>query len=55
MNNYENFNELMTQIKKVRKLMISTGTAKGLHHAETIKHSQTLDKLINQFQFQNKF
>ncbi|OLN22028.1 hypothetical protein BTO30_11925 [Domibacillus antri] len=54
MNNHESFDELMVQIKTVRKLMISTGTTKGLDHIETIQHSQRLDKLMNQYQFQNK-
>lgn len=50
MDTHDHFYELMIQIKMVRQLMISTGTAKGLGHIETIKHSQHLDKLMNQFQ-----
>ncbi len=53
-NNYTNFDDLMLQIKAVRKVMITTGTTKGLNHAETIEYSQKLDLLINQFQFQSK-
>ncbi|WP_018392125.1 MULTISPECIES: aspartyl-phosphate phosphatase Spo0E family protein [Bacillaceae] len=55
MNNHDHFHDLMIQIKTVRKLMISTGTAKGLSHTDTIKHSQHLDKLLNQFQLKCKF
>lgn len=50
MNNLDHFHDLMLQIKTVRTLMISAGTVKGLGHTDTIKHSQHLDKLMNQFQ-----
>lgn len=54
MNGYTNFDDLMIQIKTVRKVMISIGTTKGLTHADTIECSQKLDHLINQFQLRCK-
>ncbi|MCM3789449.1 aspartyl-phosphate phosphatase Spo0E family protein [Domibacillus indicus] len=53
MNNQFNLDELAIEIKNVRKLMIITGTNKGLGNSETIKYSQELDNLIFQFQLQS--
>ncbi|RJS59162.1 aspartyl-phosphate phosphatase Spo0E family protein [Bacillus sp. PK3_68] len=42
--------ELITRINNVRSLMISTGMSKGLNDYETLKYSEELDKLINEYQ-----
>lgn len=54
MNNTTNTDELIKKIKKVRRAMILTGTAKGLNHEETIEYSQKLDRLMNQIQFEHQ-
>ncbi|KKB33045.1 aspartyl-phosphate phosphatase Spo0E family protein [Bacillus thermotolerans] len=38
--------ELLNQINNLRKKMIVAGLSKGLGHADTLKYSQELDKLI---------
>ncbi|MCI2253343.1 MULTISPECIES: aspartyl-phosphate phosphatase Spo0E family protein [unclassified Domibacillus] len=55
MNTLVNRDELMKKIKKVRRDMITSGTTKGLSHAETVQFSQELDELMNQFQPYRKF
>jgi hypothetical protein len=42
--------KLMKEIEYLRKKMITVGMAQGLTSRETIKLSQTLDKLLNQLQ-----
>ncbi|OMP67047.1 aspartyl-phosphate phosphatase Spo0E family protein [Domibacillus epiphyticus] len=49
-----NTDSLLSQINELRELMVSTGMEKGLDNVETIKYSQELDKLIFQFQLQNR-
>lgn len=44
--------ELRKKIKFYRKVLIKTGLRKGLDDPETIRNSQSLDKLI--FKYQSK-
>ncbi|WP_082087907.1 aspartyl-phosphate phosphatase Spo0E family protein [Domibacillus indicus] len=53
MNKAMTADELIKKIKKMRHVMISTGTAKGLNHEETIQYSQQLDQLMNQIYFKH--
>ncbi|WP_186577967.1 aspartyl-phosphate phosphatase Spo0E family protein [Aquibacillus kalidii] len=40
---------LKLKINILRKIMIHTGKVKGLTHPDTIKHSQTLDLVLNRY------
>ena len=42
--------ELEDEFFKLQARMIDVGILKGLTHPETIKYSQELDMIINQFQ-----
>lgn len=42
--------EMKSRYFKLQEQMINVGIVKGLTHPETIKYSQELDVLINQFQ-----
>lgn len=46
----EMFNDLVAEINSKRKMMIKVGMAKGLHHFETIRYSEELDRLIYKYQ-----
>ncbi|OMP66167.1 hypothetical protein BTO28_13685 [Domibacillus epiphyticus] len=51
----ENSNKILSsRITHLRELMILIGTSKGLDSVETLKYSEELDKLIFQFQLQNR-
>jgi len=42
--------ELIKKIDQLKEEMTAVGSKKGLNDAETIKHSQNLDKLLNIYQ-----
>ncbi|CAM3798792.1 hypothetical protein GCM10009865_05900 [Aeromicrobium ponti] len=46
MNRTIDSDKVLDEILRLRKKMITSGIQKGLTHAETIKHSKELDKLI---------
>ncbi|RXI96526.1 aspartyl-phosphate phosphatase Spo0E family protein [Anaerobacillus alkaliphilus] len=46
--------ETTTEIEYVRSKMIATGMKKGLHHPATVRLSDKLDKLLNNYSPKNR-
>ncbi|MFD2639098.1 aspartyl-phosphate phosphatase Spo0E family protein [Piscibacillus salipiscarius] len=42
--------QLYQNIKQLRESMIDSGLTKGLHDPETVRLSQELDRLLNQYE-----
>ncbi|MDN3014967.1 aspartyl-phosphate phosphatase Spo0E family protein [Paenibacillus sp. BSR1-1] len=47
---YNNQSEMIEEIKAKRELMINSANTQGFTSEETIKYSQELDELINEYQ-----
>lgn len=46
--------ELEEKIRKVRILMVSEAEKSGFSHPKTVRYSQRLDLLLNQYQYETR-